>query len=56
MQNVEQYLNDKVRTVFDPIISKLLLEKPEDPVKFFFIKLDSIYVRFSNKVIRKKSY
>jgi len=34
MQNLssEEFLNEKVRVVFEPMISKILLEKPEEPV------------------------
>ena len=35
MQNnlpAEEFLNEKVRVVFDPMISKILLEKPDEPV------------------------
>jgi len=28
----EEYLNEKVRTIFDPMIIKLILEKPNEPV------------------------
>ena len=29
----EEYLNEKVRVILEPMISKILLEKPENPVK-----------------------
>lgn len=34
MQNLscEEFLNEKVKVIFEPMISKLLLEKPEEPV------------------------
>jgi hypothetical protein len=35
-QPAEDYLNGKVRIVFEPMISKILLEKPEDPVKLYY--------------------
>jgi hypothetical protein len=34
MQNLscEEFLNEKVRNVFEPMISKILIDKPEEPV------------------------
>jgi hypothetical protein len=29
----EDFLNEKVKVIFEPMISKLLLEKPDEPVK-----------------------
>ena len=59
MQNLpaEEYLNEKVRVVFEPMISKMLLEKPDEPVNLtypFDFKLDTLYDRFSCKIFRKK--
>lgn len=33
----EEFLNGKVRIIFEPMISKLLLEKPDDPVFYLLI-------------------
>lgn len=33
----EEFLNGKVRIIFEPMISKILLEKPEDPVYKFYL-------------------
>lgn len=30
--SAEEFLNNKVKIIFEPMIAKLLLEKPEDPV------------------------
>lgn len=39
MQNLscEEFLNEKVRVIFEPMISKILLEKPEEPVIYKII-------------------
>jgi hypothetical protein len=31
----EEYLNKKVKIVFEPMISQILVDKPKDPVKIY---------------------
>jgi hypothetical protein len=47
----EDYLDKKVRCIFEPMISALLMDKPKEPVKLFFINfnLGFIYDRLAKK-------
>jgi hypothetical protein len=33
--SAEDFLNKKVKVIFEPIIASVILEKPKDPVKVF---------------------
>ena len=41
----EEFLNKRVKIVFEPMISRILLDKPKDPVRMF--NLDSFYDRLA---------
>jgi len=38
----EEYINKKVKILFEPMVTQILVEKPKDPVSLIFI-LDSIH-------------
>jgi hypothetical protein len=51
----EQYLDSKVKPIFEPLLKKIVIEKPENPVNKFIINTtDSLYDRLLSEVIRKK--
>ena len=48
----EEFLNKRVKIIFEPMISRILVEKPKDPV--FFYNLGTIYDRLAAKNIWEK--
>ena len=46
-QEAEQYLENKVKVIMEPLISTLLREKPEEPVLFMIEWLNKIAGRSS---------
>ena len=47
----EEFLNKRVKIIFEPIISRILVDKPKDPVRF--INLGPFYDWLVTQNIRK---
>jgi hypothetical protein len=40
--SAEEFLNKKVKIIYDPMIAQILIDKPKEPVRICF-NIDSIY-------------